>query len=832
MLASIHVASASLVRCRFGYHDPVQGVIFTDAQGLVKIRCASSSSEAFGRSATGYEFVSVSINQQNFLPSLDGDTGCILNPDSCAQFKYYTQNVFSVWPSAGPAAGGSQVTIVGEFSPGYDGVRTSANCLFRSGMATYGYATRRTSTVQRLEAVSVSCPSTATGGLVDTSGGRLLESQIGVALNGAYVQDDSSDYVGVRNVCPAASFGSYQGFLQYEQSVHRIAPTGVCPPCWSPWNLHARHLWLALPRCEWSWCFQASPLGGSHGAPPSPMAVESWPPNVADAGGPISGGSVVTVIGEGFEPTETPTLTPALLQPSVRCLWSCTPQPGNAERCIEGGLGSEALLTRPTSVTETEIICATPPRAGPADVMLGVALNVYDVVPATCSDLLHNGDESGVDCGGTDCAPCEPTCDDGFQNGDETGIDCGGVCAFCLPTCSAPNAAEQDCQLPSLSDVQPDAGPTDHATLLTVRGSGFFLAGETISYEKVIVGQSVSFSHTSMPRCSFGHKEGELYETMATVLSSTRLLCRTPRVPLVGCYTLQVSLDMCDYHGTVQANCPTAKVGSGLAYAFVPKSQYPGYAAAGAVYSYPGDFVLSGQVFKFFQHAPPTFSVRASEFDQEAIDGNGMSVAAGGPLQGGTELTITYEGTRSLAELPPFLRLDGRIDAVLNQSLCAFGVADGVSPPPYTQPVNVSAYKFVCIAPPREDAGTVRLRISLNGQQYFETGLHFQYFEHPNMSAIFPHGGLVTGATPVTVYGSGFRNLVPQNSVQRCSWGFSAGGERYTTLAKYDAKLEAMTCLSYLRGTTGLGAGEVPCKPPWGLNSRASVASLPWSSPH
>jgi hypothetical protein len=45
----------------------------------------------------------------------------------------------------------------------------------------------------------------------------------------------------------------------------------------------------------------------------------------------------------------------------------------------------------------------------------------------TCSDGIQNGNETGIDCGGPDCAPCT-TCNDGIQNGDETGIDCGGSC--------------------------------------------------------------------------------------------------------------------------------------------------------------------------------------------------------------------------------------------------------------------------------------------------------------------------------------------------------------------------------------------------------------------
>lgn len=52
----------------------------------------------------------------------------------------------------------------------------------------------------------------------------------------------------------------------------------------------------------------------------------------------------------------------------------------------------------------------------------------------TCDDGIQNGDETGVDCGGSNCPAC-PTCDDGIQNGDETGIDCGGSNCPACPTC-------------------------------------------------------------------------------------------------------------------------------------------------------------------------------------------------------------------------------------------------------------------------------------------------------------------------------------------------------------------------------------------------------------
>jgi len=53
----------------------------------------------------------------------------------------------------------------------------------------------------------------------------------------------------------------------------------------------------------------------------------------------------------------------------------------------------------------------------------------------TCSDGIQNGNETGVDCGGSNCPPC-PSCNDGVQNGDETGVDCGGPDCPACPTCN------------------------------------------------------------------------------------------------------------------------------------------------------------------------------------------------------------------------------------------------------------------------------------------------------------------------------------------------------------------------------------------------------------
>ena len=52
-----------------------------------------------------------------------------------------------------------------------------------------------------------------------------------------------------------------------------------------------------------------------------------------------------------------------------------------------------------------------------------------------CFNGVQDGNETGVDCGGDECAPCPATCSDGILNQGELQIDCGGPCPLC-PTCN------------------------------------------------------------------------------------------------------------------------------------------------------------------------------------------------------------------------------------------------------------------------------------------------------------------------------------------------------------------------------------------------------------
>ena len=85
---------------------------------------------------------------------------------------------------------------------------------------------------------------------------------------------------------------------------------------------------------------------------------------------------------------------------------------------------------------------------GESDTSLGECTG--EVADPTCDDGIMNGDEEGVDCGGScDACETEPTCDDGIMNGDEEGVDCGGSC----DACEDESACDDEAQNGDESDV-------------------------------------------------------------------------------------------------------------------------------------------------------------------------------------------------------------------------------------------------------------------------------------------------------------------------------------------------------------------------------------------
>ncbi len=109
------------------------------------------------------------------------------------------------------------------------------------------------------------------------------------------------------------------------------------------------------------------------------------------------------------------------------------------------------------------------PCAGGSDCASGVCdASTSTCAAPSCRDVVRNGAETDVDCGGGTCPRCAdgedclrnrdctsrvcegssllcvaPSCTDARQNGDETGVDCGGSCPGCPD--GDPCARDEDC---------------------------------------------------------------------------------------------------------------------------------------------------------------------------------------------------------------------------------------------------------------------------------------------------------------------------------------------------------------------------------------------------
>ena len=137
----------------------------------------------------------------------------------------------------------------------------------------------------------------------------------------------------------------------------------------------------------------------------------------------------------------------------------------SADSCL-GRIWNSAATTGPGAIPEipsagamfwylvTGKDCDGEGSAGTATAGTRVLNSAGDCTPATCSDGVQNGNETGVDCGGScpACAAGQPccaaaecatlvcsaascaaaSCTDGVKNGTESDVDCGGsTCAAC-----------------------------------------------------------------------------------------------------------------------------------------------------------------------------------------------------------------------------------------------------------------------------------------------------------------------------------------------------------------------------------------------------------------
>ncbi|CAN0074374.1 unnamed protein product, partial [Ectocarpus sp. 13 AM-2016] len=106
-----------------------------------------------------------------------------------------------------------------------------------------------------------------------------------------------------------------------------------------------------------------------------------------------------------------------------------------------------------------------------------------------------------------------------------------------------------------------------------------------------------------------------------------------------------------------------------------------------------------------------------------------------GPESGGTVVTVTGMGFVDVHAI-----------------MCEFGSLGTLVPGRWMDSTTVT-----CVSPPHMPGAAI-LRLSVNGQQFIETGLAFQYLIESTVRAIAPSSGPQQGGTVVEVDGTGFVN--------------------------------------------------------------------------
>ncbi len=177
---------------------------------------------------------------------------------------------------------------------------------------------------------------------------------------------------------------------------------------------------------------------------------------------------------------------------------------------------------------------------------------VLSCVAPTCSDGIQNGDETGVDCGGSSCAIC-PCNLDGVQNGDETGIDCGGSSCAACPCYESPLTL----------DITFDDWPEESSWTLKNAGGTILHQGGT--YAAQADGSSLSINNLTLANasgytftfddsfgdgicCSNGNGSFSLKDNAGTTIFSG------------GAFGASTETSFCVDDATAGNDCPTNKV--------------------------------------------------------------------------------------------------------------------------------------------------------------------------------------------------------------------------------------------------------------------------------
>merc|ERR1712185_31724 len=94
---------------------------------------------------------------------------------------------------------------------------------------------------------------------------------------------------------------------------------------------------------------------------------------------------------------------------------------------------------------------------------------------------------------------------------------------------------------------------------------------------------------------------------------------------------------------------------------------------------------------------------------------------------------------------------------------------------------RVGVGQLECASPPSSGAGSRRVEVSINGQQFSSSGVAFTYRPSASVSSVWPSRGASEGGTPVTVLGGGFSSSAEASGALRCRFNATVVAAAYVS---------------------------------------------------
>jgi hypothetical protein len=265
---------------------------------------------------------------------------------------------------------------------------------------------------------------------------------------------------------------------------------------------------------------------------------------------------------------------------------------------------------------------------------------------------------------------------------------------------------------PSVLQISPTLGETLGGTVVTVTGFDFI--------------QNVTL-------CKFG----SIVSSMSSVISSKQLRCTAPPVSSTRVVTVYISNNQQDYTATASR---FTYVNAAIVNTAVPTS---GISEGGTLVSvYGGGFVNSLSLSCIFGE----MKVKAFWLSSTSLQCYSPAHDIGAVLLriSNNGVDFVHEGvTFSFSAVPTISHIEPEQDYIsggalvtiygknfnARSSICRFGAAT-------TNAVQVSTSTISCVAPSRTEPSVVSIEISLNGHDFTESGVLFNYVPKPEIDSM------------------------------------------------------------------------------------------------